>query len=590
MKLRSEIEEKYKWDLTLLCKNDEDFFHKIDFLKTYLPKIQAFKGKLNSKAAIKEYFALAREFKEVFHAVYLYAYIKSDEILSDDSRTKLIETADKFESDFAVATTFVTNEFNQLSDEFLDSLIADPDFKDQDLIFKDIKKSRKHILSEKEEKLLAGMDFLGFESNMRKLTDADFKFGEIEDCNGKKIELNHGNKGKILINPDRVLRKNAADRISQVYADHKNVLANNYINYVKSNCYMAKIRNYKSALSASLEDDDLDERVYTDLVENVRKNIPILNHFYKIKQKELGYEDLYGYDIPVEEIAKTPAREYSFEDAIAEIKKALAPFGEEYTSQIDKLVNERRIDVFPNKDKRTGGYCTTIGKTPSFILYNFDGTVSDVLGLAHEIGHAMHGYYSTQNQPLEKAGHPVFLAEIASTTNEMLMFNYLLKTCKTNEEKRAILNKIFIEVDSAIYDCVMFAEFEEKIHAMCEDDKPLTKDVLANEFEKLQKDYGGIITRTENSKYGWSKLPHLYMDFYVFCYATGMIAAIAFANNILSGKQGALEGYYSFLKAGCSADPLTILKNAGCDMLNKETYDSCFKYLDDLLDQWERLI
>ena len=591
MKERKDIEERYKWDLSPLCKNDEDFYAKIEIMKGFIPKFTAFQGKLNTKENLKAYFALNREFEDVFSKTYLYAYIKSDEILSDNERTKLIETADKFESDFSVATAFITNELNALSDEFLDQLIADPDFKDQDLIFKDIKRSRKHILSEKEEKLLAGMDFLGtFTSNMRKLTDADFKFGQVEDSQGNKIELNQGNRAKLMISPDRTLRKNVLQRILQVYADHKNVLANNYIGNVKATCYMAKIRNYSSALAASLEGDEVDERIYSNLISNVRKNIPLINRFYDLKRRELGLEEIYSYDISVEEIANTKTREFTYEGAIKQIKEALSPLGEKYLAGIDEMVANRRLDVFPNKDKRTGGYSTVIGKCPSFILYNFSGTMSDAIGIAHEFGHAMHTLYSAQSQPAEKDGHCTFLAEIASTTNEILFFNHLLKTASSNEEKRAIINRLFIEVDAAIFGQTKLAEFEEKIHTMCEQGQPLSRDVLADVFAQLQNDYNGIIKTSENSKYAWSRIPHLFTDFYVYCYATGMIAAIAFANNILSGKEGALEGYYSFLKAGSSADPATILKNAGCDMLDEKTYTSCFEYLSSLLDEWEKLI
>lgn len=591
MKERKDIEEKYKWDLSILCKDDREFYDKIEVLKSYIPKFTAFRGKLANKEVLKEYFALSREFDDIFSSTYLYAYIKSDEILSDNERTMLIETADKFESDYSMETAFITNELNEFSDEFLDELIADADFKDQDLIFKEIKRTRNHILSEKEEKLLAGMDFLHtFSSNMRKLTDADFDFGEVEDGKGNKIALNHGNRGKLMISPDRVLRKNVSEKTLKIYADHKNVLANNYIGNVKATCYMAKIRNYSSALACSLENDEIEEKVYTSLIENVRNNIPLINRFYDLKRRELGLDEIYGYDVLVEEIANTPTRQYTYESAIEEIKKALAPLGEEYIAGIDEMVKNRRVDVFPNKDKRTGGYCTVIGKAPSFILYNFDGNLSDTIGLAHEFGHAMHTYYSAKFQPAEKDGHATFLAEIASTTNEILFFNYLLKISNSQEEKRAILNKLFIEVDAAIFSQTKLAEFEEKVHAMCEEGKPLSRDVLSDVFDGLQKDYGGTIKRSENSKYSWSRIPHLYSDFYVFCYATGMIAAIAFANNILSGKEGALEGYYSFLKAGSSATPTTILKNAGCDMLSQETFKSCFEYLNSLLDEWENLI
>ena len=591
MKTRNEIEEKYKWDLTTLCSSDEDFYAQYELLKPYIEKFENFEGKLNNKETIKEYFSLSREFEEKLFPVYLYADLKGDEILSDNKRNQMRETVHKFYSDFCVATTFVTNEFNDLSDEFLDELIADTDFKDQDRFFMDIKRSKKHILSPQEEKLLAGMDFLGgFRTNMRKLTDADFDFGEVEDSKGNKLPLNHTTRMQYLRSTDRTLRKNSAEKYSKVYADHKNVLANNYINHVKASCYLAKVRNYPSALASSLEDDEIDSKVYDMNIEYVRKNIPMINRYYILKKKELGLDEIYGYDFFVEGANGKEEKIYSFEEAIELIKKALAPLGEEYIRLVDKAVVERWIDVFPNKDKRTGGYCTGLCPQHPYILYNFDGSIHDVLGLAHELGHAMHTLFMTQTQAPEKRDYPLFLAEIASTTNEILFLSYLLRSARSDEEKKEVFNRLFSEVDAAIFAQTRLAEFEQKVHALCEEDVPLTKDVLADIFAKLNEDYSGIVKSSENGQYGWSKIPHLYRDFYVFCYSTGMIAAIAFANNILAEKEDAKEKYLNFLSLGDSVDPMTALALAGCDMRDENTYTSCFEYLSSLLDQWEALV
>lgn len=591
MKERKDIEEKYKWDLSPLCKDYDEFYSRCEEIKTYTAKFEAMKGKLNTKENLKKYFALNREFDDKLLPVYLYASSKSDEILTDNERAKLSETIDKIYNDFCVATSFITNELNELSDEFLDQLIADPEFADQDRFFIGIKKSRKHILSEKEEKLIAGMDFLGgFKSNMRKLVDADFKFEDVLDSEGNKHPLNNSTRIQYLKSKDRTLRKNTSMEYSKVYSEHKNFFANNYINHVKASCYFAKVRNYDSALSAALEDDEIDPKVYTSLIENVHKNLPMINRYYKLKQKELGLDEIYGYDLMADIGQEKESKLYSYEEAIQLIKNAVAPLGENYVKLVERAVQERWIDVYPNKDKRTGGYCTGICVNHPYILFNFDGTYYDVNGIAHELGHAMHTLLMHNAQPHEKRDYPIFLAEMASTTNEILFFNYMLSKATTNGEKRKILNDFFGEVDAAIFSQTRLSEFEQKIHALCEENQPLTKDVLADVYKKLNEEYGGIIKTSEGAEYGWSRIPHLFRDFYVFCYATGMIAAIAFANNILAGKEGALERYIEFLSAGDSVDPMTALEKAGCDLTDEKTYASCFEYLSGLLDTWEKLV
>ena len=592
MKNRAKIEEKYKWDLTDLCANDEEFYKKTESFYDYIPKYVSYKGKLRDRDTLLEYLLFDRKFTREFKKTYIYAYLSIDEIISDEKRNNMIETIDKFANKLSVETSFLTNEIHDLPDEYLDSLIEDPEFKDFDRMFKEIKKSRKHILSEKEEKLLAGMDFLGgYQENYTKLINTDIDFGEIEDSQGNKFPLNKSNYAKHIISTDRTLRKNAALGIAKGYADHINMIASNYINHVKTTCYFAKIRNYASSLSAALEGEEIDEDVYRTLISMVHKNLDLVNEFYKIKKQELGLDEIYGYDLRVEAIGKCETKKYTFEEAIEVVKKGLAPLGEEYVSLIDKAVKERWFDVFPNKDKHEGGYCTNSGwGEHSYILLNFEGTLNDVLTIAHELGHAMHAYYSHNNQPQEKEEHSTFLAEIASTTNEVLLINYLLQNADSDDEKRYLLNKFFIEVDAAIYTQTLYAEFEEKIHAMHEMDKPLTKEVVSTIFRELGNCYHGILRPLDNKGFGWARIPHLYTDFYVFTYATGMIAAVCCANRILSGKEDAAKEYIGFLSAGGSDKPTEILKKAGCDMTDEKTFLYCFDYLRGLLDEWKKLI
>ncbi|MBQ8444240.1 MAG: oligoendopeptidase F [Clostridia bacterium] len=591
MKLRADIDEKFKWDLSHLCKSDEEFYSRLEKLKESLPKFQKYKGKLNTKDMIWDYLCLDREFSKELEPIYQYASLKGSEVASDNSANEMSETISKVLSKLSYDTAFITTEFHSLSDEFLDDIASDPKFSEYDKMFRDIKEDKKHILSEKEEKLLAGMDFLGgFSENMEKLSDVDLEFGEIEDEKGEKHSLSQSNYGKYIRSNDRTLRKNAIVKLNGQFGKHINMLSSNYISEVKANCYFAKIRNYDSALASALENEEVEPKVYKTLVEMVNKNLPLLFDYFKFKQKQMGLDEFYIYDTSAEFAHGENKKEYSYDEAIELIKKATAPLGEEYVGLVQKAKDERWIDVFPNKDKHSGAFATSTYYQHPYVLTNFEGQLDDVFTLAHELGHAMHYYHSNKNQPKEKAEYTIFLAEIASITNEMLLANYLLKNSNSPQEKKAIYNKIFDDVKSTTYRQTMFAEFEEKIHSLNEQDVPLTKDRLCKEYYALvEKYFGKDVKLVDEIKYEWARIPHFFTAFYVYKYATGMICAISFANRILSGQKGAVEDYYKFLSAGGSDTPMAILKSAHCDITQEETFENCFNYLAKLLNDWKKL-
>ncbi|MBO5394831.1 MAG: oligoendopeptidase F [Clostridia bacterium] len=591
MKLRSEIDDKYKWDLSPLCASDEEFYSRLEKVKTLLPKFQEYKGKLNTKEVIWDYLCFDREVSKELEPIYQYCSLKTCEALSDTCAKEMEETISKVLSKLSYDTAFITSELHALSDEFLDDISSDEKFKDYDKMFRDIKEDKKHILSEQEEKLLAGMDFLGgFSENMENLSDVDLNFGEIEDLNGNKHPFSQSKYGKYIRSADRALRKNAITALNGEFGKHINMLSSNYISDVKANCYFAKVRNYDSALSAALEEEEVEPKVYTTLLEMVDKNLPLLFDYFKLKQKEMGLDDFYIYDTQMELTPTGEKKEYSYDEAIDIIKKAVAPLGEEYVNLIQKAKDERWIDVFPNKDKRSGAFASSMYDSHPYVLTNFEGELDDVFTLTHELGHAMHYHYSSKNQPKEKARYTIFLAEIASITNEMLLANYLLSNVTSLEEKKAIYNKIFDDVKSTIFRQTMFAEFEEKTHRLCEEDVPLTKDRLCNEYYALvEKYFGKDVKLVDEIRYEWSRIPHFFTAFYVYKYATGMICAISFANRILREGDGAVKDYFKFLSAGASDTPTAILKSANCDITNEKTFENCFEYLRGLLEDWKTL-
>lgn len=591
MKKRSEIENKYKWDLSPLCTSDEEFYSRLEKIKKQMPKFLEYKGKLNTKENIWDYICFDKEFSKELHLIYQYAHLKECEELSNTKSKEMTQTLSSVLSKFSYDTSFVTNEFHSLSDEFLDDIASDPKFKDYDKMFRDIKEDKKHILSEKEEQLLSGMDFLGgFSDNMESLADVDLDFGEIEDSKGNKYPLSQSTYGKYVRSQDRTLRKNAITQLNGQFGKHINMLASNYISEVKANCYFAKVRHYPSALARALEGEEVEPIVYQTLTKQVENNLPLLFDYFKFKQQQMGLKECYIYDTQAEFIVGDNKKTYSYYEAIELIKKAVAPLGEEYVSLVQKAKDERWIDVFPNKDKRSGAFASSIYYTHPYVLTNFEGELDDVFTLAHELGHAMHYHYSNKNQPSSKADYTIFLAEIASTTNEMLLANYLLNNSTSIEEKKSIFNKIFDDVKSTIFRQTMFAKFEEMAHSLHEKDVPLTKDRLCEEYYKLvQKYFGKDVKLIDEIKYEWARIPHFFTSFYVYKYATGLICAISFANRILSGEKGAVEDYFKFLSAGGSDTPMNILKNSNCDITQEKTFTTCFDYLTNMLAQWKNL-
>ena len=590
MKKREEIESKFTWDLTPLCKDDKEFYQKIDKINDYLPKIKAFEGKLNNKKTILEYLKLDDKFSRFVEPLALYAHLRSDEVLSDSTRQEMSEKLSNILDKISVETSFVSSELNKLSDSMLDDIISDRDFKDYDRNFDYIKRNKKHKLSKGEEKLLSGMGFLsGFSSNMDMLADVDIKFGKVKDLNGKAYELTQSNYASLIRSSDRKLRKAVMTKLNGTFGQYINTLANNYINDVKADCYFAKVRKYKSALDRELKSEEVDKKVYDMLIKQVSKNLKILFRYFDVKKQLLGVKTFYIYD-HMAEVGKETTKKYTYDEAIEIIKKALSPLGDEYVKLIDRAKSERWIDVYPSKDKASGAYETGVYGLHPYVMTNFEGDLDSVFTLAHELGHAMHTYFSCKSQPYAKAYYPIFLAEIASTTNEMLLINYLLSTSNSKEEKIALYNKLFDEVKGTIYRQTMFSEFEEKIHALHEAGEPLTKDRLCGIYYVLNKKYFGETKLIDEIRYEWARIPHFFNAFYVFKYATGMISAICFANKILSKQENAVSDYIKFLSAGCSDNPIKTLQKSGCDLMQEKTFSSCFEYLQNMLKDWEDII
>lgn len=586
---RKGIEEKYKWDTTKLCKNEEDFYKRLKKFEKNKEIIAGYEGKLKDDKILLEALKFEDKVDEEGAKLGVYASIRMSEDVRNSQVSEMLEEYKRVVNDYEIANAYFDVEICEFSDERLKKIIKNPLFKDYKRGFENVLRKKKHVLSKKEEKLLSGMSFLGgFSENFDKFDDGDLKFNKVKDSKGKLHELDHSSYRELAESKDSVLRKNTYKEFNGAYGRYINFLANNYINEVKGNCYFAKIRGYESALSASIFAEEASEDVYNRLIRKVHENIDVFYDYMEIKRKMLGLRSISITD-SFAPITKSIPKKYTYDEAIELIKKAVSPLGEDYVKLIQRAKDERWIDVYPNAGKDSGAYAIhAYGVTP-LVLTNFTGNLESVFTLAHELGHALHSFYSMKKQNQQDADYVIFVAEVASTTNEMLLMRYLMKNATQKEEIFYYLDRLFSDVKSTIYRQTMFSEFEEMVHAMYERGEPLSKDKLCNEYYKLNEFYfGNKVKLVDEVKYEWARIPHFFRSFYVYKYATGLICALNFSDKIFNGDIQARDKYKEFLSAGSSDTPIEILKNAGSDLENDKIFDDVFKYLRDMLAFWKK--
>ena len=591
MKERNQIEEKYKWDLTKFFKSEDEFYKELKKFDLYKNRVKEFEGKLSDDEVLLKWFKLSDEISIKADVLAIYASARQSEDVRNSKVNELNEMLEKVFSDFSVASSVVDVEISEISEKRLKSLMKNPKFSDYKRTLYFVLRDKKHILSKKEEKLLSGMSFLGgFRENLDKFDDGDLKFRKVKNSKGKEFELTHSNYMILAESSDEILRKNTFKEMNGAYGRYINFLSANYINKVKSNCYFAKVRGYKSALYASIFNEEASEKVYDLLIKKVHDNIDVFYDYMEIKRKMLCLNKISIADC-FAPVTKLNSKKYTYDEAIGIIKEAVKPLGKEYQNLIQRAKDERWIDVYPNVGKDSGAYSTSAYGVTPLVLTNFSGDLDSIFTLAHELGHAMHSYFSMKNQSLETSNYVIFVAEVASTTNEMLLLRYLLSKSKNKNEKLALYDKLLSNVKSTIFRQTMFSEFEAKVHNMYECEKPLSKDKLCSLYYDLNKFYfGKKVTILDETKFEWARIPHFYRAFYVYKYATGLISAINLSNKLYSGENGAKEKYLGFLSAGSSDTPIKILQDAGCNLEEEKTFDDVFKYLRDILKVWKKLI
>lgn len=589
MKKREEISEKYKWDISAYSKSNENCLFELEIVQKEMQKIKKYEGKLNNEKSIFECLKLDSEISLKLNRLYSYSFFKVSEDGNNSESKALNEKVTSATYEYESISAFITVEISELSTEFLTNLMKNQKFPEFSNYFKNIIRIRKHILSKPEEKLLIEMNKISetFSLNHDMLTDVDFVFESAVDSKGKKHELTYGNYSNSIKSPDRTLRKNSAININKPFEKFNNTLASNYIGAVKSDCIETKLRKFESSLDNALFKGEISKKVYDNLINSVYKNLGIFHRYFETKRLKLKLQKIATFDLnmPINQKFNT---KISYDDAIQLIKKIVLPMGEEYVNLVQKAYDERWIDVYENKGKQSGGYQTeTYGLHP-VILMNFKDNFRSVFTLIHELGHAIHSYYANKSQPYEKARYSIFLAEIASKVNEILMLLYLINNSNSTDERVFYYDKFFNNFYASVNRQTMFAEFEDIIHKTYEQTQVLSKDLLNNTYLELNKKYlGEKVEILPITKFAWSTIPHFYRSFYVYKYATGFISALHIAKRLYNKEEGAKENYIKFLSAGSSLPPLETLKLAGVNLEDPRTFQEVFDFAETILKNWK---
>ncbi|MDD4686139.1 MAG: oligoendopeptidase F [Clostridia bacterium] len=591
MKKREEISEKYKWDLTDYCKDNQDCISRLNIVKKEMQKIKDYETKLFNEETVFECLLFNSDIWLKLDALLSYATLKVSEDGENSEAKELQEKGMSVYLEFSTLSSFIKVEISELPTEVLNKLMLNSSYPQFREYFRDISRFKPHILSKKEEALLSKMQSFsgGFSEVFDMLNDVDFTFESVQDAQGNKKELTHGNYGLYIQSSDRVLRKNAMIGLHKKYQEFNNTLATNYINDIKSNAFSSKIRNFDSCLENALFGEEISGKVYDNLIDSANKNLSVFHKYFEIKRQELKLDKFAIYDLS----APTTDRfnvNISYEEAIELVKKATAPLGVEYMNLVQKAYDERWIDVYENKGKTSGAFENASYRIHPVVLLNYKENINSVFTIAHELGHAMHSYYSDKKQPYETSHYSIFLAEIASNVNEILLLLYLMKTAKTKEEKIFCYSHFMYNFYGSFFRQTMFSEFESKLHSIYESTQILSKDILNNIYWDLNKKYfGENVELLSEIRYEWSRIPHFYRAFYVYKYATGITSAVHIAKRLFNNEEGAKESYLQFLSAGSSRPPLEVLKLAGVNLEDPLSFQEVFEFAESILNDWKKI-
>lgn len=592
--LRSEVDQRYTWDTSVLFTHTDEWENEFKKLEKQVESFAQYHGKLGESAATLYQFIVENEtFNQRFEKVYLYAHLNGDVDTSNSENqarnARVMQLAAKYSSD----TAFVNPEIISLGKEKINQFIKE----NENLVlykkwFADILRFADHTLTEKEEKILAAATPVLTNSRnvFSMLNNADMQFDSFTTEDGQTYDVTHSSYGRLVQDRNREIRQKAFESLFAGYEKYKNSFAATLSGETKNHNLNASLRNYKSAREAAVFTNDVPESVQENLLKTVNENLHLLHKYVELRKNLMKLDELYPYDLYPAMVGSVDLY-FSIEEAWELVQEALKPLGEEYLSRMRKAYEQRWIDWVDNKGKRSGAYSSGVFGTYPYILMSWQGTLSNVYTLIHELGHSMHSYLTWENQAYPYANYCIFLAEIASTTNENLLTHYLLQKYDSLDMKIHILNHYLDGVKGTVFRQTQFADFEHTIHQADQNGVALTADYLSSTYAEInQKYYGPALTSCQGIEVEWARIPHFYYNYYVYQYATGFSAATAFTEAILSEGEDAVKRYLGFLSSGSSLSPIDTLKKAGVDMTTPQPIQTTLNKFASYMDEFAKLL
>lgn len=590
---RAEVAAQDKWAIHDLFATDDDWRAALAAAKDYVPRVQAFRGRLGESAqTLLDYLRLDDEISLAFDALVHYAQRKSDEDTRVAAYQEMVSQVTRLAVELQSAAAFQTPELLAIPEDTLESFYQTvPDLELYRRNIDRVRRRKEHVLSDKEEALLAAAGEMAAAPDdvFSMLNDADLQFPDAVDKDGNKHPVTHGTYIPLMQSYDRTLRKSAFDSLYSVYGQFRNTAAAILSAQMKQLLFFSNARKYPSTLAAALDGTEVDPAIYHNLIDAVHRSFAPMHRYVSLRRRALGVDELHMYDLYVP-VVEGVEMKFTFDEAKKIALKALAPLGEDYLNLLREGFNNGWIDVYENQGKRSGAYSAGARVHP-YVLLNFKGTLDDVFTLVHEMGHAIHSYLSNKHQPTAYQDYVIFVAEVASTCNEALLMEYLLSVTEDKKQRAYLINHFLEQFRGTLYRQTMFAEFELRVNEMTQRGEGTTAEALCALYKELNVQYfGSDMIVDDEIALEWARIPHFYYDYYVYQYATGYAAAIALSRRILREGESAVRDYIGFLSGGCSADPVTLLRGAGVDMGGPAPVEDATKLFDELIGEMEALL
>ena len=590
--VRNEVDSKFKWNLDAMLDKDIDSLKKD--VKVYLDKLLKFKGHIaDSSESLYNFYQANDKLSRLIEKLYSYVHMNYDADTTNTFNHALFMEIEKLINDVSEKTTFITPEILKCDyDKIKEYINSDSRLKEYAFDLEQVFRNKPYILSEKEEKIITlASNAMGTgDDAFSNIDNTDINLGTIKDEDGNIVKLTQANYSKYMNSKDRNVRISAFERMYHYFEGLKNTIAACLKGNIKENFFSSKVRGFENPIRQSLFEDNIDIDVYKNLIKSVHDNLDTMYEYMSLKKKILGVNELHMYDMYVDLVDKIDIN-IPFEEGKKIVFEALRPLGDRYLTDLQKAFDEHWIDIYPNKGKKSGAYSWGCYDSYPYVLLNYVDNYDSVSTMAHELGHSMHSFYSNHNQTYINHGYPIFLAEIASTTNEILLNDYLYRNALTKEEKIYHLCDLLEKIRTTIYRQTMFAEFELIMHDKENNGIALTEEEFSSTYYELNKlYYGDNVVSDDLIRYEWARIPHFYTSFYVYKYATGLSCAIKIASDILSGKENALNNYLDFLSSGGSDYPLNILKKTGIDMTKPDTINDALKIFKEKVEELKNLI